>query len=279
MKRMKIITIFLSLCYLALSCNKECNNYNTKDILIGKIKSLTLYNYDSTYNLSKFYFFYDSHSGSLKSVDAYIKFQSVDTLIVDYINLVKSNSYIYIYDYNNNKYKIKVMDKQITTIYKTINATETLATLVYINNGIVDSIFDIGSFMQTNIFFSNFKYKDENCSSYLTNWFEFTGVEYVHKSDSLSFTFTNIPNKGTVFNQIIGNEFGGGSILNEIIYFLGIDGYYIIKPNLTLIDTLKNREKTTKYEYTVLNNLPTRVNQYSVATSVMDSSFQDITYY
>lgn len=276
-------TILLLIMFCALSCKKECTIPTTIDNVKGKIKSLLLYNSDTTFNISRFYFNYDSLSGTLISVDANIKFQGIDTYFLGYINIInQSNNYIKIYNnINNVQYTIHTDNKQITDIYKMNNGISQLATSVYINNGMIDSIYDIGDFLQTNISFSNFKFHEGNCLSYSTSWKEFNGIEYIEKSDSIRLTYYNsIENNNVLFNQIIGSEFGGGSVFNEIIYFLGINGYYISKPNKNLIETIIHTNNlSTKYNYSIIDNNIKEVKIYKMDNNINDTSYQNITYY
>lgn len=268
--------------FTLFSCKKNCTIIVDNNNISGKIKSLSVYNNDSLYNNTKFYFYYDSIGGLLTTIDAYIKFQGIDTFIVSYFNIIRQNdNNLRIYNnFYGTQYKVNINDKQITSIYKISNDVEEMATSIFLDKDNVDSIYDIGNFLQTNIHLSDFKFNSGNCISYYTNWLEFTGSNYNYRTDTIHLTYNNTINNRVVFNQIIGSEYGGGSIFNEIIYFIGIDGYYILKPNSFLIDTVRYKGNAyTKYNYTIDDNKIMKVHLLQVNGIISENSYQDIEYY
>lgn len=280
---MRTIVIILSF-LLALSCKKECNNQNSKDNSIkGKIKSLTYYYDDSVNNISRFYFNYDSKTSLLQSIDMHGKFQGIDTFIHGYIYIVRLNNDTILF-YNNlerKQYLITTDGKQITSIYKidSLSGTNELATSIYLKDNKVDSIYDIGLFIQTNISFYHFKYDSKNCKGYSSKWREFFGT-YINKMDSVSFEYTSIINNNMIPNQLPCTDHGGGSVLYNIVYYLGIDGFCIIKPNLHLIDSAKYSDNSfTKYNYNYVGNLVSKTSIISTKEGVSTNSYQIYTYY
>ncbi|MCC6582696.1 MAG: hypothetical protein IT271_03245 [Chitinophagales bacterium] len=278
MKKLLIILSFL----FALSCKKECNNQNKQNVLHNKIKSLTYYESDSSNTISRYYFNYDTTTGLLISIDLHGRFQGIDTNFNSYINIERANNTVYFYNnFEGKQYLISTIGKQITSIIKidTLSGSQELATVIFLKNDKTDSIFDIGIFLQTNISFYNFKYDVYNCNGYSSKWREFLGI-YVNKADTVSFTFTNIVNNNMIPNQLPCTDHGGGSVLNDVVYYLGIDGYYIVKPNTFLIDSSNySNNSYSKYFYTMNENI---VNSTLILTNYNSNivrSYQEYTYY
>lgn len=262
---MKFLCIAFISIFILFSCKKECLKNN---ILKGKLKTLTEYDEgDSVNNLSRFYYYYDSISGTLADVIVVVKISGIYYYpgAFNSIKKINSNTIRYSDRLNNRDFNIKLYNKQITEIYEvdTLNETEWLSTNVLFNNNSIDTIFDIGGSLPiSKIKYYGLSYSNNNCISYSSTWTEsFTGDPIV-KSSTYNIGYTSLENSRFLKNQSPGALMGGfdnASVMNVISYFLGIDGYNVVKNNKNLIDTLTVNGITTKYMYTLSNEKVTKV--------------------
>lgn len=253
---MRTNIFFILLIVLIVSaCTKESQRQASKPFA-GKVKTIT----DNTFGYDSIYLFYDSTSANLKKV------------IISRINLLSGDSikyYISIW-HNNNvinfkintvdnddstgvRMKISTINKQITSISQVnLDNTETILKQIYINDSDVDSVFDTGVGLWTDIHAKDFIYANGNCTYYTSNWMQLynpIGPVYGKAYDTLGFYYSNMDNTHTLLYQqplemnfYINNWF--------MLDLLQMDGYYILPHNNNLIDSFVNANKfVTKYSY------------------------------
>lgn len=287
---MNKITYLLFLISIAFSsCKKECHKTEDINVLKGKLKSWTEYNNstDSSIELKRFNFIYDTISGDLIKVNIDGKFNSVyypnvTSIILNKINgttlqVVQDDLLSYKRIFN-----VSIAGKQILAIHEvdTLSATETIATTIIKSNGAVDSIYDIGydPSQISDIKHYDFQYNNNNCTSYTTysNVKIFTS-QYI--TDTFEIVYSSLVNTRFLRFQIPGvllND--NSSIMRILLSFLSIDGYYIIQPNANLIDSIMHSGRTEKYEYQLTGNRVSKmISKFDFQPSYI--LYNDIAYY
>jgi len=265
------------------ACKKECNENKINSPYKGKIKMIMNYE-DSTNSFNRFYFFYDSTNGSLKSVDVQNYFFGIDTFIVGYLNIVKqSNGNIIFYDnFHNEQYTISLNNKKIVKIIKnnSLPGPQEFTQLFYTNDHL-DSIYDFGSTPAVyDISYNHFKYINERCFSYAVNWIENLSGTQTRKFDTTNLYYSNITYTGTTVSQlpVTLNWPDGGTYLNTILFYLSLDGYYITpKSNYLLDSVITTSGIKTKYSYIYSTN--NNISKVNVIKNSNTNYYSIIEYY
>lgn len=265
---------------LIYSCKKNCSETNDNKFK-GKIKTLTEYSTDSTNVLYRYYYYYDSSTGDLTSVDIGAKLSGTYLYTGRYVIEKKTNDSLIIYaNAIGRKFLIETNGKQLIRIKEIDTVTGIYYYASYINliDGKVDYAEDTGynNFVSKNIKYSDFIYNGSNCISFVTNWTENITGNYIQKYTKDSFVYSNVLYSTNFPFQY---EYSGSSIINFLLTFLCVDGYYLIKPSDFLIKkkyTYFDYNFTTSYEYNYTNQKITRV---KINSSVVETEFKDLTYY
>lgn len=290
----KYILLFVVFILLISSCKKECPNAKEQpdSKYKGKVKSLKAYSYSN--DTTQYYFYYDSISGNLQSASR--KYYGSDLLNSDTVTTVfyfekHNDTSIYIHNSSTSYIKkIMVHNRQIvaTYLFDTITNAEYPATTISIMDNKVDSIIDIGQGSAVyDISYGNFMYDaNNNCTNYTSYWTDILSGFPVNYAYNYAFTFTTKPNTNMLHWQIPGDVLGNfdqASQFNEVIYFLGINGYYIVQPNKYLIDSAlySATDAYAKYSYSFTNGNITNVVIKTGANSVpfTENYYQEYTYY
>lgn len=264
---MKPIKFILTLVFLSVafnSCEKECNKHpNAIDLLKGKIKTLsTVYSFTDVMN---YYFYYDSSNGELikvtggialqnENIEVYKKYKIDDSTLLVYYKYVPSGNPSY------QKYIIKLNNKQIMSItgVDTLNNIQDVVSRFNYNNNKIDSISDKGDFISSNIQYFDFAFDSVNCLEYYSEWRDnfFGGGD---QQLNTRLTYTNILNTNQLSGQIpctILSDPDNSNLFFQLIYFLGIDGFYTAKPNKYLLDSANysGSRGYIKFDYLFIDN-------------------------
>lgn len=254
------------------SCKKECPLPNY--ILKGKLKSWTEYTNvsDTNSEFTKFHFIYNINSGQLSKVEIGKKIDNIFYNGITTIHFTEINNNKIRVEYNQDSFYTRIFyiytqGKQITKITEldTINNLENNSTTFIINNNQIDSIYDIGfdpSF-NTDISLHKFQFQQENYSTYISDS-KFNipfPIPYTYSiSDTFKLAYTSYVNTPFIRYQIPGcKAVDNSSILRLLVPLLSIDGYYFIKPNKNLIDSISYLNVTEKYNYIFTGSLITKM--------------------
>lgn len=93
-------------------------------------------------------------------------------------------------------------------------------------------------------------------------------------------TYNSLKNTNMVQFQSIGEY--NATVMGFIGYLLGIDGYYLLKPNYNLLDSINRTHPsryTIKYDYTFSQNNITRIQISYPPGSSEFNRYNDMTYY
>lgn len=264
---MKPTQFILSILFLSIifnSCEKECNkNQNVNDLWKGKIKTLsTTYSFTDIMN---YYFYYDSINGELtkvtggtalqnENIEVYKKYKIDDSTLLVYYKYVPSGNPSY------QKYIIKLNNKQIISItgVDTLSSFHDIVTRFVYNNNKIESIFDKGDFISSNIHYMDFAFDSVNCLEYNSEWHD----NFLGNGDqqlNVKLTYTNLLNTNLLSGQLpctILSDPDNTNLFFQLIYFLGIDGYYAIKPNKYLLDSANysGQRSYIKFDYLFIDN-------------------------
>jgi hypothetical protein len=283
----KTVFIIIALC-LNCSCKKVCVE-NSKFILEGKIKTLLQFDEDSSSGIvSRYNFYYDTISGYLKTVEIQYRYLGeYYTINVITINHLDNNTLLYDNFENSRhkeKYKIILNGKQITAILAidTLTNEEALVTSIHFNNGILDSIIDVGSFyvLASDIKYVNFEFNNNNCTKFTSYWSDYISGTVNNNEEACIITYNSFKNTNMLQFQTIGEY--NASVMSFVGYLLGIDGYYIQKQNLNLIDSINRtypNPYTVKYDYTFSQDNISRVQISYPPNSSTYNRYNDMTYY
>jgi hypothetical protein len=270
------------------SCNKVC--INTQDNKIkGKLKEYVSYlnTTDSSLNAARMLFIYDSITGNLDSIALVAKLNGnyIDTFGSIIFNTLDSNrltlTYKDIIHFSPEKYMIYHTGKKINKIsIVDISGNESIIIKNYWSIAANDSISDVGNFPSSGILLSNFIFLNENCTQYKSSWIDlyFSPTVQKHNTDTIQYS-SNI-NNNVLPNQLIGNVgfdyYSVFSNLSKIIYYLSIDGYYIIKPNKNLIQRIYSGSNYYSFSYEFSSS--NRVEKFLIERNA-NKSVIDLTYY
>ncbi len=254
--------MLLSICIF--SCKKNCINKDVKADLSGKVKSIKQYNLGITGDTITLYLYYDSITGILNLVKN-------DTNILCSIKKLDENNIIVYENTAGFTYKINVKGQQIQSIYK-------LNTIVSSVNYTKDSIHDEGSVYCYNVDYYNILNKYNNYISYSVSYmYNFLGLP-VPKQENVRLAYTQYINTSKCMQQDIGTIVAFPDVftnISNVLYFLRINGYYILQPNKNLIDSLIIDTVSLKYNYIFDKN---EVNTMKV-TTINGTSVKEYTYY
>jgi hypothetical protein len=260
---MKQIFIFICSSLLLFSCKKHCNSVQ-KNLLRGKLKEYVSYvsETDSINQVGRYHFKYDSITGELNDVIASVKISGgnyVDSFITIQISKKDAThlllTYNDVYHFEPERYIVYHLGKQIISIslIDTVG-TEIEVTHCYTTNDILDSIHDNGSFPSKSITLNQFNYANGNCVKYSSSWNElYPNPVPVYKSTTDTFVYNGFINTKVASEQITGfcgfSYYSTFSYLSKIIYYLSIDGYYAVKPNKNLVDSIYSGGLYYKFNY------------------------------
>lgn len=270
------------------SCKKDSVN-NPGYILRGKIKTLIQYDADTSGStVSRYNYYYDTISGLLKKVEIQYRYlgEYYTTNIV-VINHIDNNTIVY--DNfeerrHKEKYRILLDGKQITGIHSvdTLTGDENIVTSVHFNNNTIDSIMDSGTFyaIAGDINLYDLLYNNSNCTKFQSTWSDYMSGNINFNQEECVLTYNSLKNTNMVQFQTIGEY--NATVMGFIGYLLGIDGYYLLKPNYNLIDSINRTYPsgyTIKYDYTFSQNNITRIQISYPPRSSEFNRYNDMTYY
>ncbi len=276
-----MILIILGL--LAVACCKEHTTPN-QNILNGKLKT---FEYDGILSEDvpvTFYFYYDSIYGMLNRVTQKQRINGIDTTSLIFSIFRNNNGEMLI----NNKIKIITNGKQITSIIRidTINNTEIITTKTTLLNDQIDSFYDVGLFpLRYDSYYYNFEFINGNCYKSNTFWKEMFFASSVEKSAEYEINYTDKISNIPIYMQDITELFGFNSYY-IYLYFLSLDGYYMVQPNKNLINktTVTGDFGTAiteySYEFTGTNVTKVQLKPYNtIDSNVVQYINLNMTYY
>ncbi len=266
MKNKIISIVLLSICIF--SCKKNCINKDVKADLSGKIKSAIISNQQQEIK-NKYYYKYDTITGQLITV-------SNDSIVLFSIQEIDDTQIVFYNNIDESTYVIKHIKNQIQSIRK----SSSIVTQLSFKNNKIDSIYDVGNIYNSNISYSNFISLNDNSVFYKVHYiFNLFGI-MENKEYETRLTYTNIPNDNQSLSQSIGTIIAFPDInnnFNNISYYLGLNDYYIFKPNKYLIDSINTNDGSSfvKYDYQIHNN---KITKQTIRTT-LGYLVYDYTYY
>lgn len=287
---------------LVVGCCKDHTTSDKQNMFHGKLKTFDDFYFGQiltpTDTAKTYLFYYDSVSGLLNHVGLKIKFNTIDTIITFTKIYRNADGSLYVYHRNISssdqpiKYRVYTNGKQITSIVSldTISNTEVTVVKLFSSGNITDSIFNEGSNLnRKNITYSYLQYFNFNCTNYNTSWWETdltTPPFYFNKSSEFNVRYTDMKNTYNLIAQNCLDMRALSDYISLLLYFLSIDGYYIIPTNQHLINNYTEYRSgdtiLARYQYDYNGNQITHMKLYYYNlqdTSNFDTRNIYMTYY